>query len=265
MQTWPYTINMMLVSINENDWHWIIIIFCIIFTEGKPCAADASSEVRPCNSHECGTATYCAWNQWTDWSECSAECGNGERHRRRSLQLLGSKPEEKKDILTTTVYDEVGTSLQQVHLSQLYSTTDSVDGTSSLYSESSTKATAALNTIAIDETTVHGDGGKEVAKTEAEAASGNSNGGLFGTWTLDGVVNENFTIPQLMFTFVSGLLTAGFALLIGHRVVRFWSSSSSSGSRQSYGYSEQHEEELFTNPGTPQNLTRPLTEADHVE
>lgn len=61
-----------------------------------------------CNEQACGSAQYCTWGSWSEFSECSATCGAGQRHRQRSLELSSTAPEEDDAILATGVLDMLG-------------------------------------------------------------------------------------------------------------------------------------------------------------
>ncbi len=41
---------------------------------GGAACVGSPSEVAPCNSQGCPTASDCSWNAWTQWSTCSASC-----------------------------------------------------------------------------------------------------------------------------------------------------------------------------------------------
>eukprot|EP00929_Paragymnodinium_shiwhaense_P049346 TRINITY_DN24896_c0_g1_i1.p1 TRINITY_DN24896_c0_g1~~TRINITY_DN24896_c0_g1_i1.p1 ORF type:complete len:2226 (+),score=381.55 TRINITY_DN24896_c0_g1_i1:132-6809(+) len=52
---------------------------------GMICLGFASDE-QPCNKdYPC--PVDCVWNFWTEWSDCSASCGAGRRHRQRSINV----------------------------------------------------------------------------------------------------------------------------------------------------------------------------------
>jgi len=77
---------------------------------GNACRlADAQEEV-PCNTHMCGEVNYCAWEEWTAFSACSATCGLGTQKRDRRLFHTSKKPAEGVSLLATGILDAVWSS-----------------------------------------------------------------------------------------------------------------------------------------------------------
>lgn len=64
---------------------------------GLPCK-DTLSEIRSCNEDDCpslvvdkGNPIDCIWGEWTEWNECTVECGGGARSRTRDIQQCANK------------------------------------------------------------------------------------------------------------------------------------------------------------------------------
>jgi len=56
---------------------------------GKECP-DAMTETTGCNTNPC-SADHCEVSQWSAWSTCSAKCGVGQKHRKRSFLKFRSE------------------------------------------------------------------------------------------------------------------------------------------------------------------------------
>jgi len=66
---------------------------------GKPCKPEDKEEIIPCNTQPCSKIT-CQdgeWDEWVDWSPCSATCGGGVTFRIRKIAKManhcGNPPE----------------------------------------------------------------------------------------------------------------------------------------------------------------------------
>eukprot|EP00929_Paragymnodinium_shiwhaense_P029094 TRINITY_DN16758_c0_g1_i1.p1 TRINITY_DN16758_c0_g1~~TRINITY_DN16758_c0_g1_i1.p1 ORF type:complete len:1540 (-),score=253.91 TRINITY_DN16758_c0_g1_i1:359-4978(-) len=66
---------------------------------GNPCTPEDKEDLEPCNTQSCGTERHedGAWNEWTDWSPCSATCMSGTTFRHRKVLKMavgtGKMPE----------------------------------------------------------------------------------------------------------------------------------------------------------------------------
>jgi len=74
--------------------------------EGKGCGTQSGVESVGCNVEPCGKLMYCAWGEWTQWGQCSATCGLGQRKRKRNLEEFATKPDEI-DILDTGILSQL--------------------------------------------------------------------------------------------------------------------------------------------------------------
>lgn len=52
---------------------------------GTPCDPGATEEIEEC-PRKCHGATFCAWSDWSNFTECSATCGNAVKSRERRLE-----------------------------------------------------------------------------------------------------------------------------------------------------------------------------------
>lgn len=67
------------------------------------------SEVKTCYLEHCGNCERCKWGEWKDWSECTRDCGGGQRHRLRNITVWPTpgcpacdpKPKAEIDVCNT--------------------------------------------------------------------------------------------------------------------------------------------------------------------
>eukprot|EP00397_Hematodinium_sp_SG-2012_P006578 GEMP01006612.1.p1 GENE.GEMP01006612.1~~GEMP01006612.1.p1 ORF type:complete len:1075 (+),score=211.21 GEMP01006612.1:97-3225(+) len=71
---------------------------------GASCQKVDNVEVKACNEIPCGQTQYCGWGRWTEWTPCSAVCGNGQQVRQRTLRVTQQKP---PDVLATGVLEQM--------------------------------------------------------------------------------------------------------------------------------------------------------------
>jgi len=60
---------------------------------GKPCEAHDKQELVPCSTQPC-PSSQCVdghWDDWMEWSPCSASCNGGERNRKRMVKAMASE------------------------------------------------------------------------------------------------------------------------------------------------------------------------------
>eukprot|EP00929_Paragymnodinium_shiwhaense_P121881 TRINITY_DN942_c0_g1_i1.p1 TRINITY_DN942_c0_g1~~TRINITY_DN942_c0_g1_i1.p1 ORF type:complete len:1559 (-),score=404.24 TRINITY_DN942_c0_g1_i1:474-5150(-) len=55
---------------------------------GGGCPEDSLHEIKPCNEKPCEKARDCLFGRWSEWSDCSASCGNGIMTRSRDIDHL---------------------------------------------------------------------------------------------------------------------------------------------------------------------------------
>ena len=51
---------------------------------GLQCGGDFL-QIASCNSQPC--PVDCKWGEWSDWEECSRDCGGGSQQRRRKVEV----------------------------------------------------------------------------------------------------------------------------------------------------------------------------------
>ncbi|CAD7963513.1 unnamed protein product [Amoebophrya sp. A25] len=73
---------------------------------GNPCDSKTSVEVEACNEQPCGELQYCAWEEWSPFSECTTTCGPGQKIRSRKLSLTTS-PYNSEDVLVTGLLSQL--------------------------------------------------------------------------------------------------------------------------------------------------------------
>jgi len=90
---------------------------------GKPCELGSAEETGDC-PRRCHERTYCIWNPWGEWSQCSMSCGDGGvRHRQRQLKsksetelkalgLLFEKEEDATEVAGTSALLSQGSRLE---------------------------------------------------------------------------------------------------------------------------------------------------------
>jgi len=64
---------------------------------GQPCAPNGlepeyAREAKACPKRECHPPSYCGWGDWSEWGDCSNQCGSGTRNRERHLNLMEESP-----------------------------------------------------------------------------------------------------------------------------------------------------------------------------
>jgi hypothetical protein len=63
---------------------------------GKSCGSFDFMEMGKCE-RKCDDQTFCVWQDWAEWSDCTATCGNSsKKQRRRHLHLSHAKAIEKE-------------------------------------------------------------------------------------------------------------------------------------------------------------------------
>lgn len=86
---------------------------------GMACEEKESAEYAPCNESPCGSVEYCAWSQWSDFSECSTTCGTGIMSRTRSLEITTTAPPDDDDVLITGVLAQIGKGFERIDTSKM--------------------------------------------------------------------------------------------------------------------------------------------------
>jgi len=74
---------------------------------GVACVAHDNSETQECNTFPCGSVQYCAWDEWSDWSNCSQACGTGEQVRHRQTTVTNVLPRNQESILASQILDQL--------------------------------------------------------------------------------------------------------------------------------------------------------------
>jgi len=60
---------------------------------GKPCTVNATKQTGECKS-ECDHVLWCAWSEWGEFTECSAQCGPSTKSRQRSMRIFEEQPSD---------------------------------------------------------------------------------------------------------------------------------------------------------------------------